>query len=266
MKGMYRIALFVILANTVFAQTEAPPPVVKPPAEVEKAVLDRVNGFYELMMQQKYRQGEAYVAEDTKDYYYAGSKPDVRKYQVLSVEFSDLTHAKAMTRCTEPVVVAGFPPGEMNVVVPSLWKFENGNWYLYEDPNKITNPSGLRAKIQSAVEKAGAGNPTLPTMPKEMPTDPSYVLGKLHIDKPEVKLTAGATEKVTIFNDAPGPVTLELGYPLPGIEARLDRADVGKGEKAVLTLTASKGGASGGFFYLRVVPTGEAVQIRVQVQ
>jgi hypothetical protein len=71
-------------------------------------------------------------------------------------------------------------------------------------------------------------------------------------------------EKITIANGSPGPITLEYGYPLSGIEAKLDRSEVGRGEKAVLTLTAGKEPA-GGFYYLRIMPTGEAIRINVQV-
>jgi hypothetical protein len=266
MKKMYRIALFVaILAAPAFAQTDAPA-AEKPPAELERTVLTRVNEFYALMLKHQYRPAESYIAEDTKDYYYGGAKPDISKYEVMSVEFSDhFTRARALTRCTEPVVVAGFPPGDMTVTVPSLWKLENGNWYLYEDPEKISNPSGLRTKIQKTIDATAAANTAAPPMPSELPKDPSFALGKLQADKQEVKLAAGAVEKITISNSSAGPVTLEPGYPLPGVDAKLDRTEVGKGEKAVLTLTAGKE-PSGGFYYLRILPTGEAIRIDVRVQ
>jgi len=263
MKEMYRIALFAILGAVAFAQADAPP-AEKPPAGVEQTVLARANEFYALLLKHQYRQAEAYIAEDTKDYYYAGSKPDVRNFEILKVEFSEsFTHAKVLTRCTEPVVVAGFPPGNMTVTVPTLWKLENGTWYLYEDPDKITNPSGLRSKIQSSVD-AAAATPNAPPMPKDLPKDPSFALGKVMVEKQEIKLAAGGTQKITIANGSPGPITLEYGYPLSGIEAKLDRSEVGRGEKAVLTLTAGKEPA-GGFYYLRIMPTGEAIRINVQV-
>lgn len=263
MKRMHRIALFAILGAVAFGQTEAPP-AEKPPAGLEQTVSTRVNEFYALLVKHQYRQAEAYIAEDTKDYYYAGSKPDVRSFEVQKVEFSDsFTHAKVFTRCTEPVVVAGFPPGNMTVSVPSLWRLEDGNWYLYEDPDKISNPSGLRSKIQSSID-AAAANPAAPPMPKELPKDPSFALGQVQVDKTEIKLSAGGAEKVTITNGSTGPMKLEYGYPLPGIEAKLDRSEVGKGEKAILTLTAGKE-PNGGFYYLRIVPTGEAIRINVQV-
>jgi hypothetical protein len=272
MKGMHRIVLLALLGTAAFAQKEAPPadkpPAEKAPPELERAVLARVNEFYTMMVKQQYRQAEALIAEDTKDYYYGGSKPEVRKFEILGVEFSEhLTRARALTRCIEPVVVAGFPPGEMNVTIPSLWKLENGNWFLYEDPDKISNPSGLRTKIQSAIDGAAAklGTAAPPGMPKEIPKDPGFVFGKLALDKSEVKLAAGGVEKVVVSNSSEGPVSLELGYPLPGVEAKLDRTEVGKGEKAILTLTAGKQ-PSGGIYYLRAMPTGEVLRIAVQVQ
>lgn len=264
MKEMYRVALFALLGSAVFAQTEPSPP--EKLQNLEQTVTARVNEFYNLLMKQQYRKAEDYIAEDTKDYYYAGSKPEVKKFQVQSVEFSDnSTHAKVMVRCTEPVVVAGFPPGEMTVNIPTLWKLENGNWYLYEDPDKIKNPSGLQTKIQHSVEAAAAGNPAPLAMPKELPKDPAFALGKISLDKPEVKLSAGATEKVTVANGSEGPIRLEYGYPLKGIEAKLDHTTLSRGEKAVLTLKAGKQ-PTAGVYYLRVVPTGEALEIKVKVQ
>lgn len=270
MKEMYRVALYAFLAATAFGQTDAVP-AEKPPAGLEQAVRARVDQFYSMMLNHQYRKAEALIAEDTKDYYYAGTKPDVRKYEVLSIEFSEhFTHAKAMTRCTEPVVVAGFPPGEMNVTIPSLWKLEDGNWYLYEDPEKITNPSGLRTKIQNAIDKAAAANkpgesPALPPIPKELPKDPGFVMGKITVDKSKVQLAPGASETIAIINGSSGPMTLEPGYPLPGVEAKLDRTELVSGQKATLTLTAGKE-PKGGLYYLRIVPTNEEIVISVEVK
>jgi hypothetical protein len=264
MKKMYRIALFAMLGVAAFAQTDSPP-AAQPPADVEQAVRARVNQFYTMMMNQDYRKAEALVAEDTKDYYYAGSKPVIHKFEVLHIEFSEnFTHAKAITRVSEPIVMAGFPPTEIAINMPTLWKLENGNWCVYEDPEKITNPTGLATKVQKIVDGAAA-QLKMPQMPKDQPTDTSMALGKVQIDKQEVTLTTGVAETITIVNNAPGPVRLEPGYPLGGIEAKLDRTDLSKGEKAILTLTASKD-ARGGFYYLRLAPTEEALRILVKVQ
>ena len=263
---MCRIALLLLLGTAAFAQTDVPPAVTplaeKPPAEVDQALRARVNEFYTMMKNKDYRKAEGWIADDTKDYYYAGPKPDIRSFELLSVEFSDLAHAKALVRCTMPLVVAGFPPGEITVKVPTLWKIEDGDWRLYEDPVKIANPSGLQEKIQDAVTKAAEGPPQ---MPKDMPTDPGFALNKVHPDKAELQLAPDTTETVTISNSSPGPVSLELGAPLKGVEAKLDRSELPKGETAVLTLTAGKEPA-GGFYYLRIMPTQEIIRIQVHVK
>jgi hypothetical protein len=269
MKAMHRIALFAIMGTMAFAQTDSTP-AEKPPDGLEQAVLARANELYALLVKQQYRQAEAYIAEDTKDYYYAGAKPEIRKYEVQRVEFSDhFTRAKVFTRCTEPVVVAGFPPGDMNVTIPTLWKLENGNWYLYEDPNKVRNPGGVATQLPPLPARAGAPAtptmPAMPAMPKDLPKDAGFVLGKVQVDKREVKISAGGTEKVTIANGSAGTISLECGYPLGGIQAKLDRTEVNRGEKAVLTLTAGKEPA-GGAYYVRIMPTGEALVINVVVQ
>jgi hypothetical protein len=265
MKKMYRIALFALLSAMAFAQADTQPG-QNAPAGVESALLARVNEFYTMLVKQEYRKAEGWIAEDTKDYYYGGSKPDIKKFEVLSVEFSEnLTHAKIMVRCTEPVVIAGFPPGEMSPTMPSLWKLENGNWAYYEDPEKIHNPSGLKTKIEAAVEKANTGDLTPEAALKDLPKDPTFVLGRLNLDKSEVTLSPGATATVTIANGANGPVSLELGAPLPDITAKLDRTDLNRGEKATLTFTAGKE-PKNGTFYLRLLPTGEALTVNVVVK
>jgi hypothetical protein len=158
----------------------------------------------------------------------------------------------------------------MNVVVPTLWKVENGNWYLYEDPNKIRNPGGAATQLPPPATGASGtpttpATPALPAMPKDLPKDAGFVLGKVQMDKSNVRISAGGTQKVTIANGSTGTISLEYGYPLGGIQAKLDRTEVNRGEKAVLTLTAGKE-PTGGTYYVRVMPTGESLVINVVVQ
>ncbi len=89
---MYRIAFVAMLGTVAFAQTDAPP-AQKPPAELERAVITRVTELFTLFTKHEYRKAEGWIAEESKDYYYGGTKPDVRKFEVLGVEFSDNSHA-----------------------------------------------------------------------------------------------------------------------------------------------------------------------------
>ena len=58
---------------------------------------------------------------------------------------------------------------------------------------------------------------------------------------------------------------LEQGAPLKGVEAKLDRSSVEPGQKATLTFTAGEA-ATGGTYYVRIMPTDEAIAINVQVK
>jgi hypothetical protein len=269
MERMHRFIPFLLLGASAFGQT-GEPQTEKPPAYIEQAVRARVNEIYTLWKAEQYRKAESLVAEDTKDYYYSGSKPIIKSFEVLDVQyFDDFKIAKVFTKVVEPVVIAGFPPGEMTVKMPTLWRFEDGNWYLFEDRTRMTAAGGIQSKIQAAVEAATAGAGVDVTaasgMPKDLPQTPDFAMGKLTPDKKEVEISAGTTQEVHISNSSPGTMELELGAPLKGIAAKLDHAEVARGGQAVLTLSAGKEPV-GGVFYLRVLPTNEVIQIRVGVK
>jgi hypothetical protein len=255
---MFRLALPVLLSVAAIAQT-TPPPAEKPPAEVEQAVRARVNEFYNLLLHKEYRKAEVLIAEDTKDYYYNGSKLDISKFEVQGIEYSEnFTRAKAWTLCYQHVIVLGFPPGDVILKMPTAWRLENGTWLMYVDLSKQFGPTGTPIK-----SLAPGATPSL--LPLDIPTTPGFALGKVHADKDSVEMAVGATQKVTITNDAPGVMKLELGYPVNGLDAKLDRTELGGGQKAILTFTGNKG-LSPGIYSLRIMPTQEILSIQVKVK
>ena len=260
MKIMFRFALAALLGAAAFAQTDAPP-AEKPPAEVEQALRARVKEFYTMVQNHEFRKAETLMADDTKDYWYEGPKPEINRFEILDAQYSEhFTRAKVFTQCSQKIVTPNFPPGEFSLKIPTTWRFENGNWYLYVDQSKLLSPMGLEVKTTTG-PPSGSASP----IPKEFPVDASFVLGKVKADKEKVELSAGASQQISINNASLGHVKLELGYPLKGIEPKLDRTDVPGGEKAVLTLVAGKE-PSAGTFYVRVMPTGEVIGVQVQVK
>ncbi|MDE3197914.1 MAG: hypothetical protein KGN84_16315, partial [Acidobacteriota bacterium] len=81
---MDRRLLFPAVAATAWAQQASPAA-----AEAEKALRDRVQQFYQLQVDKKYRQAEAIVADDTKDLYYEMGKPDIIAFSLGTVELLD---------------------------------------------------------------------------------------------------------------------------------------------------------------------------------
>jgi hypothetical protein len=253
---MYRLALTLLMGAAAIAQTAE-----KPPAEVDAALRARMNAFFTLEKNHDFRHAEALISDDTKDYFYNGAKPEIRSFEVFDIHYKDnFTKAETITKCVQMVVLAGFPPGEMTLKVPTLWRFENGDWYLYEDPSKMGggDPDGVQAKLHKAMEAAASGSLTdLAAANAEFP--------KMQVDRREVELVPGEPQQVTITNVSIGRMELKLPYPPKGVEIKLDRRFLEKDEKAVITLQAGDD-ATGGSYKVGVLPTGEIIDIQVKVK
>lgn len=254
-----------LVAAGCFAQT-TPPDTPKPPADVDQALRARVNEFYGLLLKKEFRKAEAIVADDTKDYYYGIGKPDITKYELLEIHYSDdFKHAIATLMCAQKVQQPGFPLGEWNLRIPSLWKFENGNWYWYVNQKEVMTPVGIVKEVGSGDGAAVPAPPIAGGIPKEFATTPDFALGKVGADKKTVNLEGDKAEKVTIVNHAAGEVDLSIMPTELGIDLQLEPAQLMAGEKAVLTLRAIKGAVSG-LVGVRIMPTGEILPIQVIVK
>ena len=257
-----RFAIAVLLAAMSFAQT-APPEAPKPPADVDQALRARVNQFYDLLLKREFRQAEALIADDTKDYYYSVGKPTITKFGLQEIRYSDnFTRAIAIVLCTQKVAQPGFPMGEWALPIPSLWKYENGNWYWYINQKEVMTPVGIVEKVGDAPAVPGAA--TGGALAKGFAQVPSLEPGKVAADKKAVTLEGGKTETVTIVNGSPGAVRLFMPTQL-GLDLKLEPGMLSEGEKAVLSVRATKDSASG-MLYVQVIPTAEVIAVQVTVK
>jgi hypothetical protein len=128
---------------------------------------------------------------------------------------------------------------------------------VFVDQSRLLSPVGLPLKPPSGAPAPG--------IPKEIPQTPAFALGKLQADKQTVLLAPGASEQVTFTNNSAGFMQIQLGYPLAGIEAKLDRSSLNHGDKAILTLQAGQE-PKPGTYSVRIIPTQEVVNINVQVK
>jgi len=104
---------------------------------------------------------EALVAEDTKDYFYNGSKPKYLAFEIKSISYSDgYTQAKAIILCEQYLPFPEFEGKPFKVPTPSTWKLVDGQWYWWVDPQQVSQTPFGRMK-------AGAGAPAAQlAMPK----------------------------------------------------------------------------------------------------
>ena len=99
---MDRRLLFPAVVATAWAQQTSPAT-----AEAEKALRARAEQFYTLEVAGTYRQAEAMVAEDTKDYFYDHDKAKWKNFRIDKVEFTDGTHARLIITVSQALRAPG---------------------------------------------------------------------------------------------------------------------------------------------------------------
>lgn len=209
----------------------------KAPPDVDQALRERISKFYQAHVDGKPRRAEEIVAEDSKDFFYNMKKPKFLGFEIHNINYSkDFTQATVVVLVETVLPMIGFGNKPMKVPATSLWKIENGLWCWYVTDDFInTTPFG---KMGSPPGQTASGNPsnTLPDM-KSTPT-PESLWQQVKANKSRVVLETGraSSDQVTIQNQMPGFVTLELhSPPVEGLEVKLDRTKMAPGEKAIVS-------------------------------
>lgn len=261
MELMRTFVLLAVLAGAALAQEKAADLFNKPPADVDRALRARIAEFFEDHVKGEFRKAEALVAEDTKEFFYDTNKPHYLSFELVSIKYSDdFRKAEALVKCEQAVPFPGFIGKTMFFPTPSFWKVENGEWYWYVDKDRLNDSPFGHMTPGPYPDHAGkpAALPPIATSLQQF-----YAMVKA--DKSEVQLAPGASAKVAISNSSPGPITLVARSAVPGVEVRIDQAQVKAGDRAVLTIHAGDK-ASSGSVYVRVQPTGQIITIKATVQ
>jgi len=299
---MLRSALVLICVSACVAQTPKPAP--KPPAEVDKALRERIEQFFQYHVTGEFRKAEALVAEDTKDVYYNRNKPRYIKYVGIDhINYEEgFTKAYAVVMVMSPEMMEGWSGGPPTLPIPSTWKIENGKWCWYLDPDTFSRtPFGnIPMSAMQAAAQAGGTPSTLfqgapaatapPAAGGNTDIDPaalaavagarklgmgnaagipgaipSEMLDKIKPDRSDIALAVGKPAKITFANSAPDLRSLMLLGAMGGVAAKFDHTDVQPGQSAELTLEAGKD-AKDGVLRIAIPQTGELITIRVFVK
>jgi len=253
---MLRLAFIALFSCAVYAQNAADA-FNKPPAGVDQALRARIKEFYQYHVKQQFRQAEALVADDTKEFFYSHNKPQYLTFEIVRIEYSEkFTRAKATMLTEQYIMMPGFMDKPMKVPSPSTWKLEKGKWCWYVDPESLKEtPFGKMT--------AGPGA-TTGSLPNVLPTVES-VLNKVKTDKPALTLKPGESAEVRFTNTAAGQMNLAVTGVPEGMEAKLDRRQLAASEVAVLTVQAGKD-AKTGTVSVRVEQTLEVIQIQANIK
>jgi hypothetical protein len=262
---MSRAFAALLLVATLGAQNQ-PGLFDKPPAGVEEALRDRISKFYQAHVDRKYRLADQYVAEESKDFFFAAHKPACLSFKIDRIIYSEnYTKAKAVILCKQRVMMPGFPTAPMDVPMPDTWRVEKGEWFWYLDQSQgVPTPMGYSKANRDDGKSEGAAPPspaTIENMLKGVQAERNVV---------EFKASEAATTEVAISNSLPGSVTLKIdANKTPGLTAELDHAELkGGGQKSTLTLRFAPKpgqGRSSSTLMITVQPLGIVVPIRIDV-
>jgi len=240
--------------------------VQKAPPDVEEALRARVQKFYGLYMEGKFRAADALVAEDSKDAFYVGGKRKCRSIDIDTLKFSEnFSKAEVFVSCDADVMIE--PVGLIRTKVPirTFWKTLNGDWFWYVDPASepgIATPFGFFK----------AGSPDGPPAAMGMPATGMNVqalAALVKVDRQQVSLDVNTKEggRVVVTNTAPGGVSLVLEpKEIPGFELALDKTALAQGQSAVLSIgyvPSKDRKPSPALVTIVVSPTQQEIPIRI---
>ena len=223
--------VFVLGLGHAAVQAQNPTDLYKnaPPA-VDEAVRARVSGFYQCYVDGKFRQADQFVAEDSKDAFFAAEKQKYQSYEIVRIDYSEeYTRASVVASVGTNFVNRGtaFP---VKAPIASTWKLENGVWFWYFDMKKIVKASPF------GDFRPGAGDPQAKiTFPATF--DGRNVLGQVKLSKTQLTLSSfkKSSDQIEILNNLLGTVEIQLAsLSAPGLKLSLDKTILKKGEKALI--------------------------------
>lgn len=224
--------LLLVPASALFAHAQSSPEAVA----AEQALRARVEEFYKLQQGGKFRQAEAYVAEESKEDYYNGRKQEVRDFTVDRVQLLEGgTRAKVVVKAKMVMLFAGAQ--EVVMATESTWKLDGGKWSWFLDPAmKNLTPFGMMVTGEDANGVPAIKGLDMTGKAPEL----NEILNKIAIDR--TAFVFSREERVftaTITNGTAGPLTLTLDphvAMIKSLEVSIDNTRLDAGQKATVLL------------------------------
>ncbi len=126
----------------------------KAPPATDTALRERVSKFYQTYVDKKWRQSDQFVAEESKDRYYAAPKPSYFSYQITEIQYTEnFTRATVLGLAEQDRMVAMGGVMRMKVPMQSYWKVMDGTWMWYlPERNCVATPMGCGALTKEQVD------------------------------------------------------------------------------------------------------------------
>ncbi len=232
------ISISLSLAATILAQS-ATNLFDKPPANIDDALRGRVATFYQYHVEGKFRLAEPLVSEESKDDFYAATKPKLEGFKISDISYSnDYRKAKVTLLARMEIYFLGMTgPEPHDVPIPSYWQIEKGEWRWYLNKDYLTKTPWGTA---NAKQSDNSVDPRTEFKPVEL-TD---IMNQIAVDHSIVTMSAavGSIGRFTITNSLPGSVTVNLPDLVPqGFEVKTDKTELKSGEKSLVSVRSIPG-------------------------
>jgi hypothetical protein len=232
-----------------------------PPAHVDEDLKSRVQNFYQLEVDRKFRQAEEFVAADTKDFFYGSNKPNIQAFKIVDVQYApDFQSAKVRLSFRTQMLFPGAAALAMDLPSSSDWKIDDGKWCWYVDQSKLLdtpfgrfNPTGKKTDgVKNEIPQLSART-SVDSLRNSVHADPA----RIHFDPDNPK-----PQTVTLKNGLPGPVSIQSASASPGLKVVIAKPNLGAEESTEVTITPVAGSSDRpAQLLLKVAPTGQIIQI-----
>ena len=256
-----RLLFFPAAATVCWAQPQAGSVAAE---ESKQALIGRVQQYYQMMVDKKYRQAEAFVADDTKEDYYGGKKPDIKGFDIMTVTVGQNgSTATVIIKAKVVTLMMGAGAQIFEMASPTNWKIENGLWCLYL-PEEVRNgtPFGKMKNGSSASGLADFMNG------KGRAPEVAALMGQVSIDKTAVGLTRAKPEQSAIIqNGLPGPLDLRLDphvATIKGLTVTVDKVHLESGQKATVVVRWNGVGRISDVVGITASPINRSLDIEVR--
>jgi hypothetical protein len=223
--------LFVLAAALTQGAQEKPNIFNAPAPEVEKALRERVAGFYQAYVDGKFRAAEPYVAEDTKDAHYNQEKTKIKGFEIIKINWDDSFKKASVVTLIQTTIQMRGQVIPANAPMATQWKVEDGKWCYYFDPT-MGRPSPM------GIIKPGPGNRGGMKV-EDMLKDPNIILNQVKVSKDKFLVLSWekSADTISITNGMPGSISLAFQTEtLPGLTYRMEKTELAAGESAQIEI------------------------------
>ncbi len=240
----------------------------KAPPHIDEALRGRVSKFYQAHVEGKFRQADAYVAEESKDEFFNADRIRCKSFEVIRIVYQDdFTRARVVTTC-EIDMMAGARMVASKRPLATNWKVVNGEWFWYHIP---VDPKAGR-ETPFGTMRPGPDGPSSAGVKPDEAAGRQLALSVITAIKPsatEVMLSSYEESSAeVVLTNTMGRATLTLEAPaIEGLRASLDVADIRTRESARLTLKYSppnKSPKPTQAVRVRVFPSGQVIEIALK--